>query len=74
MALPMRKEPERFAVPLPPTREEAVASADALRKKLGRELRTEIEGPLTEEEWEEVVVAAAEKHADEWEPIFHRGR
>ena len=60
MALPMRKEPERFVVPPPPTREEVVARADALRKKLGRELRTEIDGPLTEEEWEEVVIANAE--------------
>ena len=66
MVPPTQKEPVQFVAP--PTREDAVARADALRKKLGRELRTEIEWPLTEEEWEEKTVALIEKSADEWDP------
>ena len=68
MALPMRKEePEHFVWPPAPSHAEMCARADAMRKKLGRPLRTKIEGrPLTDGEIEEVCVALAERN--EWIP------
>ena len=68
MALPMRKEePEHFVLPPAPSHAEMCARADAMRKKLGRPLRTKIEGrPLTDGEIEEVCVALAERN--EWIP------
>ena len=44
----------------PPSRAEVVARAAALRRKLGRPLRMDIDGPLTDEELAEVVLARAE--------------
>ena len=62
MAQPMLKENARPAKEWPraygPTvTPEERAMAEALERKLGRPLRLEIEGPLTEAEEEEVILA-----------------
>ena len=44
----------------PPSRAEVLARAAALRRKLGRPLRMEIDGPLSDEDLAEVVLARAE--------------
>ena len=72
MALPMRKEepePEQVRPEWPEWRVNAFAAADALRKELGRELRTEMpDRPLTDAEIEEICVALAEESARDWDP------
>ena len=63
MALPMLKEsppqaredePRRR---MPPPTPEIIARARELERKLGHPLRQEIDGPLNDEEWEEVLLA-----------------
>ena len=49
--------PERTA---PPSRAEVLSRAAALRRKLGRPLRMEIEGALSDEDLAEAVLARAE--------------
>ena len=62
MARPMTKEEARPRMGrrgpcAPPTTPELRARAEALERKLGRPLRMDIEGPLTDEESEEVILA-----------------
>ena len=59
MAEPMRVSPVPPETMSPPSRAEIASRARALRRKLGRPLRMEIDGPLTDEELAEVVLARA---------------
>ena len=60
MANPMPVPQEKK---MPPSRAEVVARAEALRRKLGRPLRMEIDGPLTDEELAEMVLARAKDNS-----------
>lgn len=67
MARPMpkedaRPEPARRSPGAPPTTPELRARAEALERKLGRPLRLDIEGPRTDEESEEVMLARLMDH------------
>lgn len=42
---------------MPPPAPETIARARELERELGRPLRREIDGPLNDEEWEEVLLA-----------------
>ena len=42
---------------MPPPAPETVARARELERELGHPLRREIEGPLNDEEWEEILLA-----------------
>ena len=63
MALPMLKEPppqapeEAPRLRMPPPTPEMIARARELEQKLGHPLRKEIDGPLNDDEWEEVLLA-----------------
>ena len=82
MAQPMpkeesRSEPDRSRG-VSPIAPELRAKAAALERKLGRPLRLEIEGPLTDEESEEVLLARLMDHeswisAEEFLAKYGRG-